>query len=390
MPAHKLLMAMAMFLKDPVREAIAYTAGLAADANAVEDGLAQLLQLSLISQHEGRYRMLPLTREYALTELSTCSEFERKARRQWVEWYMNFTNQYGGYDWTEWHIQFDRIEEEWENLLAVFHWCAANEDYYAIRSFWHSGGVLKVAYIYGYWDDLLTWLNWLTEAAERRGDWSIVVSATMEIGSTLTHMGRLEEADRFLRRAWDLHEHADARIQVEVMQIIARLRTFQKQYAEAQHLLDQANAFLEKTQLHEPEYSRKWINNQRYYGELCYKKQDFEQAEMYFREVLERAQMIGRQRSIISSQNYLANIAIAQNRLDEAEDLLQTGLTVCERNKDKRRTAYYKCSFAYLYRKLGDLSEARHWAKEAFDGFERLGMRLEMEEMHAFLQELQG
>ena len=75
-------MAMAMFLKNPIREAIAYTAGLAADANAVEDGLAQLLQLSLISQHEGRYRMLPLTREYALTELSTCSEFERKARRQ--------------------------------------------------------------------------------------------------------------------------------------------------------------------------------------------------------------------------------------------------------------------------------------------------------------------
>jgi len=202
-------------------------------------------------------------------------------------------------------------------------------------------------------------------------------------------MGRLEEADRFLGRAWDLHEHADSRIQVEVIQIIARLRTYQKQYAEAQYWLDQANAFLEKTQLHELEHSRKWINNQRYYGELCYKKQDYDQAEMYFREVLECAQMIGRQRSIISSQNYLANIAIAQDRLDEAEGLLQTGLTVCERNKDKRRTAYFKCSFAHLYRKLGNLGEARRWAKEAFDGFERLGMQLEMEEMHALQQEMQ-
>jgi len=388
-PAHKLLMAMAIFPKHPVREAIAQAAGLIADANALEDGFAQLLQLSLISQHKGRYRMLPLTREYALTELSTHSEFEREARRQWVEWYMHFIDQYGGYDWTEWHIQFDRIEEEWENLLAVFDWCAAMEDYYAIRSFWLSGGVLKVAYIYGYWDDLLIWLNWLTQAAERRGDWSIAVNAMMEIGSTLTHMGRLEEADRFLRRAWDLHEHADSRIQVEVIQIIARLRTYQKQYAEAQYWLDQANAFLEKTQLHELEHSRKWINNQRYYGELCYQKQDYDQAEMYFREVLECAQMIGRQRSIISSQNYLANIAIAQDRLDEAEGLLQTGLTVCERNKDKRRTAYFKCSFAHLYRKLGNLGEARRWATEAFDGFERLGMQLELEEMQAFLAEMQ-
>jgi hypothetical protein len=110
---------------------------------------------------------------------------------------------------------------------------------------------------------------------------------------------------------------------------------------------------------------------------------------MYFRQVLDRAQMIGRQRSIISSQNYLANIAIAQDRLDEAEGLLKTGLTVCERNKDKRRTAYYKYSFAHLYRKLDNLGEARRWAKEAFDGFERLGMQLEMEEMRALLQELQ-
>ncbi len=388
-PAHKLLMAMAMFSKHPVREAIAHVAGLTADANAVEDGLAQLLQLSLISQHGGRYHMLPLTREYALTELSTHPEFEWEARRRWVEWYMNFTNQYGGYDWTEWHIQFDRIEEEWENLLAVFDWCAANEAYYAIRSFWHSGGVLKVAYIYGYWDDLLIWLNWLTQAAERRGDWSIAVSAMMEVGSILSHMGRLEDADRFLRRAWDLREHADFRIQVEIIQIIARLRTYQEQYAEAQYWLDQANAFLEKAQLHEPEYSRKWINNQRYYGELCYKKRDYDQAEMCFRQVLDRAQMIGRQRSIIASQNYLANIAIAQDRLVEAEGLLKTGLTVCERNKDKRRTAYYKCSFAHLYRKLDDLGASRRWAEEAFDGFERLGMQLEMEEMRALLQELQ-
>lgn len=388
-PAHKLLMAMAMFPKHPVREAIVHAAGLTDDANTVEEGLAQLLQLSLINLYGGRYRMLPLTREYALTELSAHQAFEHEARRRWVEWYVNFTNQYGGYDWTEWHIQFDRIEEEWENLLAVFDWCAVNDAYHAIRSFWHSGGVLKVAYIYGYWDDLLIWLNWLTQAAERRGDWLIAVSAMMEIGSTLSHMGRLEDADRFLRRAWDLHVHADSRRQVELIQIIARLRTSQEQYAEAQHWLDKANAFLEKAQLHEPEHSRKWINNQRYYGELCYKKRDYDQAEIYFRQILDRAQIIGRQRSIISAQNYLANIAIAQDRLDEAESLLQTGLTVCERNKDKRRIAYYKCSFAHLYRKLDNLGEARRWAKEAFDDLGRLGMQLEMEEMRTFLQELQ-
>ncbi len=83
--AHELLMAMAMFPKSPLRMAITHTAGLATDPLAVEDGLVKLQQLSLVSQQEGRYRMLPLTREYALAELLTHPDFEREARKRWVE-----------------------------------------------------------------------------------------------------------------------------------------------------------------------------------------------------------------------------------------------------------------------------------------------------------------
>ena len=63
---HMLLMALAMFPKSPLRVALAHTAGLESDPIAVEEGLAQLQQLSLVSQQEERYGMLPLTREYAL------------------------------------------------------------------------------------------------------------------------------------------------------------------------------------------------------------------------------------------------------------------------------------------------------------------------------------
>ena len=113
-------------------------------------------------------------------------------------------------------------------------------------------------------------------------------------------------------------------------------------------------------------------------------------AEKCFQEMIEYAQNIGWELGTIYAKNMLADLAIAQGQLDKAQDLLQTGLLVAELNKDKRRIAHYKRSFAYLRQKQGNLEEAYRWAKEAFDGFERLGMQLETEEMHVLLQELQA
>jgi hypothetical protein len=59
---------------------------------------------------------------------------------------------------------------------------------------------------------------------------------------------------------------------------------------------------------------------------------------------------------------------------------------VAERNKDKRRTALFKRSFAYLEQKRGNLAESQRWAEAALDGFERLGMQLEAQEMREWIQ----
>ncbi len=302
---------------------------------------------------------------------------------------MNFTKQYGGNDWKEWHIQYDRVEEEWENLLAVFDWCAAHEQYNDMRTFWQAGGVLEFTNIYGCWDDRLTWLTWLIQAAERRGDWPTTVEAMGNKGFILIPMSQLEEADVLLRRAWNLHANEDPQERVALAQNIAVLRIYQEQYEDASTWLDEAGTLLDAAQLDKSEHIRRWINAQFYYGVIYFKKQDFNQAEMCLRAVLEGSESIGWQRAATYAQNFLADIAIAQGRFDEAEYSLQTGLTIIERNKDKRRTAFYKRSFARLQQKQGNVEEARRWAEAALDGFERLGMQLETKETHELLQELQ-
>lgn len=386
---HKLLMAMAMFPKHPLREAIAHTAGLIAEPNEVEDGLAQLQQLSLVTQQEGRYKMLPLTREYALAELTAYPEFEREARKRWVEWYIHFIEEHGGVDWAEWHIHFDQVEEEWENILAVCDWNATYDGYDTIHTLWQHRGIREIAHIYGYWDDRLTWLNWLTRAGERRGDWATVVEAMGDVGFTLSLIGDLEKASIFFQSAWNLREHASAEAQINLAIDTAFLHICQQQYIEALFWLRQSKNLLDTLSVAEPLFTRLQINFQYYQGVTYYEMQDYDQAEAFFREALQQAQGIGWQRAVIHAQNHLADISIIQGRLEEAEKLLQTGLLTCERNKDKRRVANYRCSFAYLRQKQGNLEEARNLTQMALDGFERLGMQIEVKEMSNLLKELQ-
>jgi len=385
-PAHHLLMAMAMFPKTPFLKALTDVAGLA-DQIAIEEGLAQLRKLSLIRKQESRYAMLPLTREYALSELAAHSSFEQEARVRWIEWYKDYTEKYGGKDWDDWHIKYDHIEEEWENLLTVFDWCAIHERYDDIRFLWQERRLGTFAHMYGYWDDRLLWLRWLIQFAEKRGDWSNAVKAMVDLGSTFTLMGQFEEADQHLKKAWDMHQYADHQVRLFLTQKFAQLRIRQKDYDDALEWLNRAEVLLNEIVpfLEEPERTRRWVDFQSRRGFLFYQMKDYKKAELYYLDMLNQAQTISWYRPVFFARNHLAFIAIAQGRLDEAEVLLQMSLPV---DKDKRLAAIHQHTLAYLYHKKGDVSEARRLAAEALDGFERLEMKQEVKEVEELLQQL--
>lgn len=381
-PAHRLLMAIAMFPKRPLRKAVVYVAGIATDPIVADEGLARLQRLSLIGQRDGRSSMLPLTREYALVELVAHPNFEQSARERWVEWYLDFAREYGGRDWEEFQIQYDRLEEEWENLLAVFDWCAGEDRYVDMVEFWQKKGVNDFANIYGYWSDRVVWLDWLTQAAERRGDWPIVVKAMSDKAWVLAMMGQhLEKADALLKRAWSLCTHVGPDRRYLVAHNTGVLRIRQKAYSEAPHWFDLSKTSLKEAPISERERVRELIAVRYWLAAIHYEKKEYAVAEKRFRRVLELARTIGWQRAIVYAQNWLADIAIAQGNLEQAEGLLQVGLPVASRNKDRRRIAFYKRSFARLEQARGNLTEAQRLAREAIDGFERLGMRPEAEEM---------
>ncbi|MGA9379632.1 MAG: NB-ARC domain-containing protein [Phormidium sp.] len=403
-PAHLVLMALAMFPQAATREAIAFVALPNADPIATADALARLQQLSLVIQREGLYDMIPLTRRYAIAQIAAYPEFEKEARERWINWYEKFAQECS-LDWKEWHIENGNLEAEWENLQAVLEWCIAHNRYSNFREIWpHIKGYIHVR---GYWDDRLTWSNWLIQEAEQRCDWLAVAEAMLERSKTLSFMGQpkqLQEADLLLTKAWELvintqqtkvnlklnspETATNFALNFDLGISIAVLRIRQEKFADAQVWLEQQKNLLEQTELGEEKHHYFWIHIFYYQAEICYKTGNYPQAKLLYEQALSVAESVGWLRSIIYTQHWLADVEIALGNLTIAQKLLEDGLPVSERYKDQHCTASYQRSLAKLEKLRGNLRKSRYWAKLALHGFDNLGMKPEAEEMQEFWQSI--
>lgn len=384
--AHRLFMALAFFPTHATREVLGDVAGCKGDIQYRDEGLSDLEVLSLVNKERDRFSLEALTKAKAQAELTAYSGFEQEARERWIKWYLNFTNKYGGKDWRGWHTQYAQIDEEWKNLLAVFDWCAVHNRYDEMRSFWQRAGVLEFVDIYGYWRDRLIWLDWLLRMSSEREDWSTVAETISNLVYTLTLTNQLEDADILITRGWNIHEHAPLRVQIYLAQNTALLRIYQKKYKEASSWFHRAEVLLGKAPIDDPEYSRLRTIIEYNRGLMYYWQQNYPKAEGCFQKVIKSSQNIEWERATLYAQNFMAEIAIKLNRLDEAEHMLLTGLTMPACKQDKLRLTCYKSSLAHLYKMRGNLKEACCWAKAAQDGFERLGMKSKAEEMQTICE----
>jgi LuxR family glucitol operon transcriptional activator len=380
-------MTFALFPQPVLREAIAQIALSIPDPIITAEGLAQLQQLSLVRQQQGRYCLLPLTREYALAELATESKFEQEMRSRWVNWYLSFSEEFGATDWKEWHPEYTHLELEWENLQAVLEWCAAKERYSEVQSLWRQ--IKGYAHVRGYWDDRLDWTNWLIQAAEQRSDWSTAAQVMYDKGWTLTLIGQpksLEEASALFQRAWELREYQSLTLQLDVVNSMVVLCIRQQQFDYAHHWLNQEQMLLEQAGLSEQEHQRQFVHILYYQAEIYFKSRDYLQAQKLYQQALEQAQAINWQRATIAIKNWLADVALELGNLEEAQHLLEQGLPVAERNKDKRSIAFHQRSFGILAQLRGNMEQAQRWVTEAAHNFESLRMIPEAREMRSLLQ----
>lgn len=394
--AHRLLMALSLFSQSAAEDAIVYVAG--ADATQTREAFVELQRRSLIwqcnQQHNQRYDMLSLTRELTVAELTASDGFEAQTRERWIEWYLDFSRNYRDQDWREWQ-DYQDLEQEWNNLQDVIEWCIEQNQYQEVKQFWQS--VKGYTHIQGYrsdrrtcWDIRLDWADWLLHTAEQRQDWATALEIMLDQGWTLMLMGQpqnLEQSSLLYHRAWNLREHRDLVFQIDLIIQIAALQVERQQFETAMQWLIEARTQL-AAQTIQPTNQRQQIQLDYYEGKISYKTGDYSRAQMQFQRVLEQAEVVQWQRAIFLAKSWLADIAIQQRNLEEAESVFQEGLQAAEVNRDECRAAFCKRSLARLEQARGNEATARQWAEAAKQGFERVGMLTEMQETIELLQAL--
>ena len=382
-PAHHVLMALAMFPKPALREAIAQVA--CPETNVIDD-FARLHQLSLVTLQDGRYTMLPLTREYALAELNAHPTFGETARERWVNWYLNFLTHHGEQEWREWP-KYDLLDREWGNIQAVIEWCIDQGRYNDFSQLWQY--VKGYTHLCGYWNERLGWINWWVQEAKQRSNIATVAQALLDKAWTLILMGQsdqLVEAETVFRQIQQLQAKANPQFQLELAIEQAILFIHQKNLKTARQWLETAKDVLEQIQLDEPKRLRQVVRLHYYEAEVYFRMGDYNCAKNLYRNAVEKARIVQWQQVEVYALNWLADIALEQENLHEASRLLMQSLPIAEKNQDKRSIAFHKRSQAHLAKLKGDRLEFQRCFAEARACFEELAMTAEVERMQRWME----
>lgn len=118
--AHRLLLALALFERSVSRVMLGEVAGLADDPVGRDEGLAELLRLSLVNQKGDRFSLLPLTHAFAREELATKLQLEQELRERWITSLRAFALPYAGLH-TKWR-DIAALNTEGEHLVTLARW----------------------------------------------------------------------------------------------------------------------------------------------------------------------------------------------------------------------------------------------------------------------------
>lgn len=386
--SHQLLMSFAMFPSSPTWDAIAQVSGLRGDPIAVDKAIAQLKRLSLISEPETRrYRMIPVTREYAASELDNHPDFESTAREHWLGWYKTFTKRWGGNDWDDWCSRYDHLKIEWNNIHAVLQWCAAQDRYQDVIQLWRN--IDNYVDLSGDWQIRLQWWRWLARRSKRHADLPTFVEALSEQGWTLILIGGKEnrkKAFECLMEAWELRQEAAFDIQAHLANHLAIFHITQNQYQAGFQWLDDEENLLAQTNLEQRDFHRHQLQILYYRAEIYFFGENYGRAAQLLQQVVDEGKKIGWQRFANYAQNRLADIAIFQGDLSTASQLIMTGYQVARASKEKRRIAHYQFSYARLEQARGNREKAHQLASQALQGFKGEKVAHHIKQVQAFLE----
>lgn len=407
--AYELLLTLAVFPSAPFEETLVsiFCSFSGQSQSSVKEAINKLVQLSFVYKEEKRCKILPLDREFSLSELRRFenNEIKNSIFKEYIKWHLRFAKQHGGLDSEYWTRNHRPIQTEWSNLKSAINWCLELDDYYSFRDFIKK--LSPFASINGFWDIRCGWLTKLVDLSEIHRDFQTTTWALVEMSYTFILKGDYDRAEKLLDEAnatnfklgnINLTEVNQDNLDITISQLHNRglLSLRRGNYDESESYLNMAEEHISASTLDhayktrrltsilftraELEKARAELEKAR--GELEKAYYSSSRSKELFQEVKAKAIDIEWHRRLIDVELYLL-----QSRLEDNDPFCITDIEV---QLNRSLDCEYKLGIAkakYLYAlffkshilstskfKQEDFEKARRYADDALNSYIQLGM----------------
>ena len=383
-PAYSLLLTLSLCADSASREALGYATELPELDR--DDGLVLLEKLSLVNKQGERFWLLPLTKGYAAAEFSHYPERER-LREKWVEYFRTLSEEYSGEYWS-WG-NYDWLLAEGENILSIVDRALAVEDHKAAVAF--VSATMRYLNAHGRKRELTSYSKKLSISAQKTNDKRIlawIYSRWLTAYYLFLHQD-YDQAEMLARQGLALYQELNdvkgmgyALISLgRVCRKAGNFENAEKYYLEA---VDTANthrygdgvAFVHFELAKLARDRNDWALAKRYWTAFI----------TWYEEHIEDTDL-GALSYMMATGN-LGWVEFNLGNIQQGKNLIERSVLLIERIGGRGYYTIFHRRLAAIDKALGNIEEASQHLQKAIYWAKQLGLRQELHEAQALLQEL--
>lgn len=384
-PAHKLLMVLSLCADSASREVLGYATELPELDR--DEGLVELEKFSLVNKKGDRFWLLPLTKQFAASELQQSPEKER-LREQWIKYFRTLTEEYSGKYW-KW-ANYDWLLAEGENILSIVDWVIAAGHGEIALEFTHA--MQSYLFFINRWDKWITYGEQFYNIAQ-----SLNAKQTQAwicirwLIPFYTTRGNVKRAEFLANQSLSLYKEIDD-VQGVCFAMAGLGRVFRRaeKLEEAERILKHSEKLALKHN-----YIEGIVATHFELGKLARDHQEWEKSKGHWETVIEwlKKYREGSDFDISSLKAALGQLGWIEYHLGNyhrARELMEENHAFFEDQGGKGSTATSHLRLAAIEHALGNREKALQHLQETLFWAERLGMKRELEGAQALLRELEG
>ncbi|MFB0537302.1 MAG: NB-ARC domain-containing protein [Anaerolineae bacterium] len=236
--AKRLLYIASLFVTSASYDALYAISGMG-DEDAFDDEIRKLIRLSLIYREEDyRYSLLPLTREFVLSEMEQLGLDEAiRLRYAYADYFLHYAEEYSSRS----EEDLDALAIEHSNIKEAVTWCKYQEAEHIKRLLPGFATALhEFQWLNGYWNELAEYNELAFQVSESLQDWGQAGHHAYAIGFTRFQQGDYDEADRWGTEAVSaMAQAADEYHLARVKRLPAMVARMRGDYQTSKHWLDE-------------------------------------------------------------------------------------------------------------------------------------------------------